>query len=489
MKCINCKKTIPETSTICPFCKNDPNTEVITPMEFGEINENTYANDEKFDIKTYFKEPRNKKIIIFSISLIVLVISVFSFLIINLFKPKKDTSYKYFTGVVDYITEYITDNYLSNNSIKSGEYTLELDLSDYRTKFEGKYSGDLKSKRLYIDGKMRDPKEDEGGIVFENKEFTYILYADKNDIYFKSKEFYNDEYILFPLEDELGFLQAKNYNIQNVIDGLNTAVDESLKKLKYTSGNEEIDYRNDTIKSDYLELELNNSNLQIFYENFYNSLKEDSNFINEFVRIQNKKSDEIIETLENYRKTKEYEYKNGEEQNNPTKIRIYYSGKKIYRLSINYNDKKYVIDIGDTKYYFKYYESDELKANFELTIVKKQVQDVINETYEVTYKINDKTGIITLKLITKEKGSLTNIEIEQSKSVRDFTDEDIVKIKENMSYYKEDIGTIIQKLFDSYDYKCKETLECVCDDNKEKCSCMYNGEMITCKYDEVKKEY
>ena len=309
MKCINCKKTIPETSTICPFCKNDPNTEVITPMEFGEINENTYANDEKFDIKTYFKEPRNKKIIIFSISLIILVIGVFSFLIINLFKPKKDMSYKYFTGVVDHITEYITDNYLSNNSIKSGEYTLELDLSDYRTKFEGKYSGDLKSKRLYIDGKMRDPKEDEGGIVFESKEFTYTLYADKNDIYFKSKEFYNDEYILFPLEDELGFLQAKNYNIQNVIDGLNTAVDESLKKLKYTSGNEEIDYRNDTIKSDYLELELNNSNLQIFYENFYNSLKEDSNFINEFARIQNKKSDEIIETLENYRKTKEYEYK------------------------------------------------------------------------------------------------------------------------------------------------------------------------------------
>ncbi len=57
-------------------------------------------------------------------------------------------SYKYFTGVVDHITEYITDNYLSNNSIKSGEYTLELDLSDYRTKFEGKYSGDLKSKKI-----------------------------------------------------------------------------------------------------------------------------------------------------------------------------------------------------------------------------------------------------------------------------------------------------------------------------------------------------
>ena len=46
--------------------------------------------------------------------------------------------------------------------------------------------------------------------------------------------------------------------------------------------------------------------------------------------------------------------------------------KKIYRLSIDYNDKKYVIDIGDTKYYFKYYESDELKANFELTIVKNK---------------------------------------------------------------------------------------------------------------------
>ncbi len=487
MKCVNCKKIIPETSTICPFCKNDPNTEVITPMEFGEINEDMYANDEKFDIKTYFKEPKNKKIIISSICLIVLVIGVFSFLIFNLFKPKKDTSYKYFTEVVDRISEYILDNYLSNNSIKSGEYSLELDLSDYRTKFEGKYSGDLKSKNLYIDGKMRDPKEDEGGIVFESKEFTYTLYVDKNNVYFKSKEFYNDEYILFPLEDELGILQAKNYNIQNIIDGLNTAINDSLKKLKYTSGNEEINYRDDSIKSNYLELELNNSNLQMFYNTLYNTLKEDSNFVNEFARIKDKKADEIIETLENYRKTKEYEYKTEEEQESPSKIKIYYNGKKIYRISLSYNEKQYNLDIGDTKYYFKYYENDELKANFELTVVKKQVQDVINETYEVTYKINDKTGIITLKLITKEKGSLTDVEIEQSKSVRDFNDDDIKKIKENMSYYKEDIGTFIQKLFDSYDYKCKPTLECVCDDDTGKCSCMYNGEMITCKYDEVKK--
>lgn len=487
MRCINCKKIIPETSTICPFCKNDPNVEVITPMEFGEINENVYANDEKFDIKTYFKEPRNKKIIISSICLIFLVIGVFSFLIFNLFKPKKDTSYKYFTGVVDRISEYISDNYLSNNSIKSGDYSLELDLSDYRTKFEGIYSGDLKSKNLYIDGKMRDPKEDEGGIVFESKEFTYTLYADKNNLYFKSKEFYNDEYILFPLEDELGILQAKNYNIQNIVDGLNTAIDDSLKKLKYTSGNEEINYRDDSIKSNYLELELNNSNLQIFYNTLYNTLKEDSNFVNEFARIKDKKADEIIETLENYRKTKEYEYKTDEEKENPSKIKIYYNGKKIYRISLSYNEKQYNLDIGDTKYYFKYYENDELKANFELTVVKKQVQDVINETYEVTYKINDKTGIITLKLMTKEKGTLTDVEIEKSKSVRDFTDDDIKKIKENMSYYKEDIGTFIQKLFDSYDYKCKPTLECVCDDDTGKCSCMYNGEMITCKYDEVKK--
>lgn len=487
MKCVNCKKIIPETSTICPFCKNDPNTEVITPMEFGEINEDMYANDEKFDIKTYFKEPKNKKIIISSMCLIVLVIGVFSFLIFNLFKPKKDTSYKYFTGVVDRISEYILDNYLSNNSIKSGEYSLELDLSDYRTKFEGKYSGDLKSKNLYIDGKMRDPKEDEGGIVFESKEFTYTLYVDKNNIYFKSKEFYNDEYILFPLEDELGILQAKNYNIQNIVDGLNAAIDDSLEKLKYTSGNEEINYRDDTIKSNYLELELNNSNLQMFYNTLYNTLKEDSNFVNEFARIKDKKADEIIETLENYRKTKEYEYKIEEEKENPSKIKIYYNGKKIYRLSLSCNEKRYNLDIGDTKYYFKYYENDELKVNFELTVVKKQVQDVINETYEVTYKINDKTGIITLKLITKEKGSLTNIEIEKSKSVRDFNDDDIKIIKENMSYYKEDIGIFIQKLFDSYDYKCKPTLECICDDDTGKCSCMYNGEMITCKYDEVKK--
>lgn len=487
MRCVNCKRVIPETSKICPFCKEDPNTEVISVTDFGEINDDLYANDEKFDIKTYIKEPRNKKIIIFSCVLIILVIGIFSFLIINLFRPKKDTSYKYFTGIVDKLSDYIIDNFLSNNSIKSGDYSLELSLSDYQTKFEGKYSFDLKTKKSYIDGHMRDPKEDEGEIVFENKEFTYTLYANKNNIYLKSKEFYSeDEYILFPIEDELGILTSNNYNMENIIRGFTSGIDESLKKLKYKTGNEEISYKDKNIKSDYVELELNNSNLKDFYNNFYNALKEETNFINEFSRIKNKKSSEIIETLENYRKTKEYEYNKDDDGNNPS-IKIYYTDSKIYSISFINKDKTIKMDIGDTKYYFKYYVDSTLKSDFELTIVKNQVQDVINKTIEVTYKIDDKTGVITLKMISKEKGKMIDVSVEKEKSVRDFTDDDLNKIKTNMSYYKENIGDYIQALFDSYDYKCKPTLDCVCDEEKEKCSCAYNGEMITCKYDEVKK--
>ena len=484
MKCVNCKQTIPETSKVCPYCKNDPSIEVVSVTDFGAINDNIYANDEKFDIKAYVREPKNRKVVFMSVGLILVVILVFSLLLLSVFRPKKDLSYKYFTGVVDTLEEYIMDNFFLS-STKGGEYSLELDLSDYKTKFEGSYSFDLKSRNIYLDGHMRDPKEDEGQIVFENKEFTYTLYGELNNIYFKSKEFYNDEFILFPIEDNLGFLKTKKYEMNSIMDGVRDAINEGLKVVNYTKGSEEINYRGDNIRTDVLEFNFNNQNMRLFFQKFYENLLDNSNFINEFARINSSLESEIRETLENYKKTMEYKYNTDNETVN--KLALYYSGKKIYRLNIDYNDKKYVIDIGDTKYYFKYYESDELKANFELTIVKKQVQDVINETYEVTYKINDKTGIITLKLITKEKGSLTNIEIEQSKSVRDFTDEDIVKIKENMSYYKEDIGTIIQKLFDSYDYKCKPTLECVCDDSKEKCSCMYNGEMITCKYDEVKK--
>ena len=130
IKCVNCKQTIPETSKVCPYCKNDPNIEVINVTDFGEINENNYANDDRFDIKTYIKEPKNKKnvLLIFSailVAFIILVILIFMFT-----RPKKDNSYKYFTGVVNKIHDYLSEEYFSNSSVKSGDYSLELDLKE-----------------------------------------------------------------------------------------------------------------------------------------------------------------------------------------------------------------------------------------------------------------------------------------------------------------------------------------------------------------------
>lgn len=485
VKCINCHQTIPETSKICPYCKNDPNVEVIDIKDFGEINEDIYANNADFDIKTYIKEPKNKKKIMIVGSIVATIIVIFVAFLLVLFGPKKDYSYKTFTKILDDVIDYIENNYFSTTAIKSGEYSLELDLSNYKTKFDGAYSVDFKSRIFSIDGKMRDPKEDEGGIVLDSKEFTYDLYGNLNDIYFKSKEFFKDEYILFPIEDNFGLLKTKKYEMTSLIDGINEAINTGLMKVKYENETANINYRGEETDTKKVYFLLNNYNLSKFYEAFYDSLLDNSNFINELGRVMDKKNTAVVEILNNYKTTAEYKYNTENETAN--KLAVYYKGKKIYRISLEYNEYKFNFDIGDTKYYFYYYKDDNEVLNVNLTSVEKSIQDIVNKTIELTYKYQDKTGIITLKLVDQMKPKLKKVTIDAYKSVRDFEEADLKTIKNNMTYYSESAPELIQKLFDSFDYKCKPSLECMCDSASDKCSCAYNGTMITCKRDDVKK--
>lgn len=485
MKCVNCKQTIPETSVICPYCKNDPLVEVINVTDFGDIDETLYASDDRFDIKTYIKEPKNKKMVILAILVTLFVILLFTFLILSMFRKKTDTSYKTYTKVVDYISEYLNENYFSNSSIRSGEYSLELNLSDYKTKFTGSYSVDFVSRILSLNGSMRDPKEDEGEIVLESKEFTYDLYTNLNNIYFKSKEFYNDEYILFPIEDNIGLLKTKQYSIDSLITSISDATITSLKKLNYVVENEKIMYRDTETNTKKISLILNNSNLRIFFDTLINELMEDSNFINEISRVTDMTSSQVLDTLNNYKTTFSYKYNEENETNN--KISIHYSGKKIIRISFYYNEDKFNFDIGDTKYYFYYYKNDEEIIHINFTKVEKQIDDIINKTYEINYRTSDSFGIITLKLAENEKSKLDKREIESYKSVKDFNEEDLNIIKNNMSYYNKSFPDLIENIFSSFDYRCNPNLECVCDDTTNECSCAYNGTMITCKIEDIKK--
>ena len=188
---------------------------------------------------------------------------------------------------------------------------------------------------------------------------------------------------------------------------------------------------------------------------------------------------------ENYKKTMEYKYNTDNETVN--KLALYYSGKKIYRISLKYNEHMFNFDIGDTKYYFKYYKDGEEKLSFDFTSVSRQVQNITNKTIEVNYNYGEKSGVITLKLMANEKPKLKKADVETYKSVDELTDEEINQIGDNMSYYKEDIKDTIVKLFSFFDKRCNENLECVCDNGNKTCSCAYNGGMITCKYEDVKK--
>ena len=83
MKCNHCGSTVPSVSVVCPFCKEviDPNAKPVT--DFGNISDTDY--DKKSTLVAYIKEPKNKKVVILGISVIVVVIIIFGALILSLF--------------------------------------------------------------------------------------------------------------------------------------------------------------------------------------------------------------------------------------------------------------------------------------------------------------------------------------------------------------------------------------------------------------------
>lgn len=159
MKCNNCNKFIPDVSTICPYCKSpvDPNSkpEVI---DFGDI-DNLDLNQDKFDIKVYVKEPKNKKVVIGALALMVFVILIFIGLVMSLFTNKSGPDYKVFTDVVSTFSNFLEDNYISTKTSSSGKYRLTAKVNKQDFGFNGNYAYDVKNRVISLTGVMRDPKE------------------------------------------------------------------------------------------------------------------------------------------------------------------------------------------------------------------------------------------------------------------------------------------------------------------------------------------
>lgn len=499
MKCLKCDKVIPDVSTTCPFCehpvgvyisekdKQKEQDESLATVDLGNISSSDYDQNNKLDIKTYIKEPRNKKVVIGGIAVIVFVVLVFGVLIMSMFTKGPDNPYRLFNDTMTAFFDFYIENYTGSEATKSGTYKLDLNINNKKNGFSGTYSFDTKNRIANLTGTMRDPREQNGGIILDYREFNFIASLANTDLYFQSKEIFNDDTIYFPIDDETGILSAKSYDLSSILTGIEEALTEALKVSEYTNQKEDITYLGEQIKVDARILTLDNNGKKIFLHKFYETLKDDSNYINEIAHLKEIKTDDVLKSLEN--KLTELDYKYSGENNNKTIIKIYYSGTKIYRLALELQEEnipnyRVQLDIGETKYYLDIFDDNKNIISSTLVVTTKEKDDVIKKTYEITFDMDELVMDITLDIEREKRANVKKVSYDKYKSIRDFTEIDYQNLKINLGYYTSNVSWI-DKLPEMFKNKCSTSLVCRCEDGEDVCNCTYNDSIIKCPKSEV----
>ena len=480
MKCPNCGKTIPEISAVCPYCQSDIRLGEAKPMtDFGDISATDY--DERANLITYMREPKNKKVIFFGIAVIVLVIVIFGILIASMFMTKKEKEYEKFTDVITTLSTYLIDNYTGNNAIKQGDYTLSLGINDFKTEFKGEYGLDLKGKVLSLTGSMRDPQENSGGLILDRKPFNFSMYGTLNHVYFKSLELYGDDYILFDIPEKYPFLGTLNYDMRTIIEGISDALITSLKAMPYTTESAKINHQGSEMTVFKRTLNLDNAGKKQLYIDFYRNLADDSNFINEISRIVGKNPEEIKKILANYQTTFEYAYSGN--SSHSTKVSIYYKKDNIYQIELlvneeNHDDEIYTLEIGDNKYTFSYQKDNNLIANGTLSVTSSTIGGITAKTYSGTFDTEKALIDYTLELEFGDTAQVKRQDIPAYKNIKDFTEEDKNRVKSFLKEYNLDVN-LIDKVIDIFTLKCDKATNCLCNDESDTCRCLYDNNGVT----------
>lgn len=487
MRCINCNNVIPEASIKCPYCGSeiDP-TKVQVKVDTSIENVDDLNFNDKIDLMKYIKEPKNKKNVLIFGGIILFLLIVLAALILLVFSGGKKVNF--YRAIVNKVSDYLDDNYLGNNMIGTGGYTLNYSINGDGNLLSGNYGYDIKNKIGILSGTIENPNLAKGQIVLDAKSFNYNLYLKNNELYGLFSDLY-DKYILFPIDDKSGLLATKNYDISSIIHGVLNALDEVTQNINSSNeGSVTIDYRGEKTKATKETLLLDNSNKTKLYKMFYESLIEDANFLNECARISGKKSEDIKQTLQNEITNIEYRFSGNSDKE--TKINVYYSGSELYRLEIDRikeeeNDLIY-LDIGETKYYLTYNKDNQKVMYATLSVLSKEVQDIINKTIELNVDIDDIKISIVLKLQKDMKPLLKKTDVQESKNIRDLTLEEITSIKDLLISYIDET-TIVDEIIGLFKNKCNPELNCDCPLGSNTCNCLYNQEIITCTVDDVKK--
>ncbi len=499
MKCIKCNKNIPDVSTTCPFCdhpvgvyiseeeKIKEREENLATIDFGNINTGDYDANNKLDIKTYIKEPQNKKIVIGGIAAIVFVILIFVALIMSMFSSGSDSPYRLFNDTMTDFFDFYIENYTGSSSTKSGTYKLDISINNKKSGFSGTYSFDTKNRIANLTGKMRDPREQNGGIILDYRDFNFIANLNNADLYFQSKELFNDDVIYFPIDDQTRLLSAKSYDLSSILTGIEEALTASLKKSTYADSTENITYLGEQTKVNLRTLTLDNNGKGQFLKTYYQTLSEDTNYINEIAHLRECKTEDVVKSLEN--KLTELDYKYSGVSNDKIILKIYYSGTKIYRLSAEIEEenkpkRRIQLDIGETKYYLDIFEDNKNILSSTLVVTTKEKDDFIKKTYEVTFDMDNLVMDMTLDIEREKRANVKKSTYETSKSIRDFSSLDYQNFKNNLRVYTSNTDWV-DKLPEIFKNKCSPSLICHCEDGEDICNCTYNDSIIKCPRAEV----
>ena len=492
MRCNNCQKIIPEVSLTCPYCKQmvDPSKPVV---EFGDLNNTDY--DDKFEIKSFMNvdEPTKKKakktFLLVGAGIIFLLfgLSIVVYMIANIAKGTPSSTL--YATTTNTLFEYLLDNYTDSESLKSGTYNLQIKVNEDAYEFNGKYGLDVNNKIISLDAKMEDPRKEEGAIIIDSNLLNMDIYLRENHLYLLSEKLYNnEEYIYFPINDETGLLKTKRYDLSSLITGVQDAVAGILEKMPYSVSEETIIHRGEEVTLEKHTLLLDNANKKDLYVGFLTLLLDDTNFINEFARIEETNNEEIERILQNYITTIEYKYSGA--SSDKTYVSIYYKGGKVYRIEFDVQEEdKFVIqlDIGDTKYYFNYLVGDEVKYSGTLVATREEKMDLLIKKYEITFDSDKYLVDVRMNFKQSSDPSVKKKEITKFKKIKDFTDTDFDKLEKNLENYFYD-ASWVKDLDEIFKEKCNPELTCQCEVGAEKCSCSYRGTIIQCPVDMVKKQ-
>ena len=502
MKCSTCGKDIPETSQVCPFCftaiEQQP-TPSITPeninntgalatintsyqdgansLNFGDLNDNTTYDSDHNSLQTYFQEPKKRKLLLIPIGCVLLGFVVL-FIVLKLIKGPNIETYRYYTGIVDQVYNYVNDNFTARDAKNSGRYKIYYTIDGETKEFRGEYQLDLHKKLLDITATLKNPEEEKGGIVLNDKTLDLEFVGKNSDLYFMSSSIYQDA-ILLPYEDETGLLSTKQYNLDSLVDGVHDAINTALKSMTYSEEKDvQATLRDKTMKVNKKVLRLDYKAKKKFMNVFYDTLLNDYNFLSEYAKIKQSKTEDVEEILKNIQKS--YDLKYQSDDGKTSYINIYYKGKDVYRLEISnqeYENSYAYVDFDNNKITIEYYKDGTIVQKATMTRVDSYMNDILTRTYMFDFTVNDKTIVINLELTKNNNPTIKVKDVENAKSIREFSDENIQTLKKQVGIYtsKTDWIDNLKTVFGSI---CSNKLSCVC--NGDTCRCNHNNNVITC---------